>query len=102
MESADLCECSVGISLQEECHLRLLSRKVGLNVIADLSEKDRYLLEWRCGTTFTDTDCTICFHHMMTYISNYESQQRKCADPFSTHPKQVKSKLIRSYFKIQL
>ena len=86
-------QCTIGVTLQEECHQKIFCRKTVLTALADLSNEDKELLYWRCEHSFSDVEHgTICDHHMKMYISHYGSQQKKCADPFLVHRKHVKSK----------
>ena len=91
MATSELCQCTIGLSLAEECHQKRLCRQVGFTPIVDLSVDEKRLLEWRCGRSFTDSGDTVCHHHMKMYITGFENEQKKCADPFSVHQSQVKS-----------
>ena len=51
-----------------------------------MTEKDRALLEWRCEVKIFESDLNkeICYHDKM-YLSQYESLQKYCCDPYNTH-----------------
>lgn len=93
--SAQLNPCSVGLALNEECHLNRHYRgKHGLMTAPNLSEKKKRLLRWRASIPFEGEESTICYHHEKKFISLYENLQRQCCDPYNKHPKAVKSKYI--------
>ncbi|XP_071950770.1 ARL14 effector protein-like [Antedon mediterranea] len=85
--------CSIGLALNEDCHLNTIFRGSHALINAtDLSKEKKVLLEWRTAVEFAD-DNTICNHHEKKYISYYERLQRQCCDPFKRHKKAITKSL---------
>ena len=52
----DYDQCFIGNHLKEECHKKSFSRKTGMVLLQDVSEKARALLEWRCEVKISESD----------------------------------------------
>ena len=92
MASDNALRCKIGISLDEDCHIKSLCRNIGFYPISSFTEENKELLELRCELQFAEED-EVCYHHEKAYLSSYQRLQKKCADPYKQHlKKQVKSK----------
>ena len=89
-------ECSIGKSLQEECHKLKYSRKVGLVSIGELEEQARELLEIRTDKRYDADIYTICFHHKQKYITKYSDWQLQCCNPWKLHKKSVSYRSVKT------
>ena len=74
--------CTIGRTLNEECHKLTISRHVGFFGIDDLSQEHKKILEWRSGITLLE-DSSLCYHHEKKYMSRYEYLQKFCCDPLT-------------------
>ena len=92
MNSLELTDCFIGRHLSEKCHVKKLSRAIGLKNMSELKQEDQEVLKWRCEISSINDDSKICFHHEKKFIQHYELFQNQCADPFKKHKKVVKSK----------
>ena len=85
--------CSIGSFIEDTCHLKRYCRRTGLLQISELSDRDKQLLQWRSGVSLDIVqNGTLCFHHERVLLSQFESTQRYCCDPFKVHKKHVTSK----------
>ena len=92
MASVNALRCKIGISLDEDCHIKSLCRNIGFYSISSFTEENKELLELRCELQFAKED-EVCYRHEKAYLSSYQRLQKKCADPYKQHlKKQVKSK----------
>ena len=85
--------CTIGRTLNEECHMLTISRKVGFFGLEVLSYEQKKVLEWRCGIILNE-DSSLCYHHEKKYMSRYEYLEKYCCDPLKLHKKQIKSKFL--------
>ena len=84
------CLCTIGTTLNEECHKVTLSIRKGVFVIRDLTHDQKAILEWRSGTSLIESN-TLCYHHEKKFISRYEYLQKICCDPYKVHKKKLQS-----------
>ena len=74
-------KCSVGVSLDSECHKTSFSKKTGF--VKKFTEEETQLIIWRSGI---DTpEFTLCYHHKETILNRYSKGQTICCDPFGDH-----------------
>ena len=83
----DYDQCFIVNHLKEECRKKSFSRKTGMILLQDVSEKDRALLEWRYEVKISESDLNkdICYHHEKMYLTRYVGLQKYCCDPYNTH-----------------
>ena len=61
--------CIIGSTLNEECHMLTLSRRVGFYSIADLSQDQKLIIEWRSKIKLYEEN-TLCYHpEKNTYLA---------------------------------
>ena len=56
MNSNDYNQCFIGNDLKDERNKKGFSRKIGLILLKDVTEKDRAILEWRCEVKISESD----------------------------------------------
>lgn len=61
--------------------------------IADLSQTERELLEWRSVSILVSTS-VICDYHHKHYLQYYENKQTLCCHTFSSYKVRVQSRLV--------
>ena len=83
----DYDQCFIVNHLKEECRKKSFSRKTGMILLQDVSEKDRALLEWRYEVKISESDLNkdICYHHEKMYLTRYVGLQKYCCDRYNTH-----------------
>ena len=91
----ELSACTVGVLLgkKESCHQLSVCRKSGLLSCDELLLQIE-LIQYRfCCFEFGGTGTKICLHHKIYFLQKFQTEQRTCCDPFSTHKTKVKSLL---------
>ena len=71
MASVNALRCKIGISLDEDCHIKSLCRNIGFYPISSFTEENKELLELRCELQFAEED-EVCYHHEKAYLSSYQ------------------------------
>lgn len=96
MSSIDqrLINCSIGETLNNECHKDSYTKASRLVNVSDLSKTDKKLLCLRSGVS-DERLSTICEHHKIYYLKKYETYQTFCCDPFTSHKTNLKVSLRR-------
>ena len=69
MASVNALRCQIGISLDEDCHIKSLCRNIGFYPISSFTEENKELLELRCELQFAEED-EVCYHHEKAYLSS--------------------------------
>ena len=93
MFSRNLESCSVGLQLNEKCHLLSYTRTVGFKKFDSLTVEQMEVLSMRAGID-QSPDLVLCHHHEQTMLQQYSTLQRSCCDPFLKHKKAAKGSLI--------
>lgn len=93
VEVTDLFPCTIGNADNSACHLTSYNWRKGLKLITEYTPENQLLISWRCGLSFANTS-QICLHHEALFLTQFESLQRNCCNPF--HKKHhVKQKDLR-------
>ena len=82
-------QCSIGISLQDECHKTTFGMQ-SVTVIVD--ENSLHILSLRTGIKKEEIT-TICTHHEKQFISYFSRNIHKCCDLLNVHKKPARSNL---------
>lgn len=69
-------QCYIGSLIDDECHLKSLSKKTCLHNLKDLPSDNLILLEYRVQTFTKESQGFICDHHKVKYLDYYSSLQR--------------------------
>lgn len=88
-----LSKCSLGIFLNEDCHLNTFTKKKTLNYLKNFDKSEIEILSLRLPiieNNFLDTEGkTICSHHHEKYLVRYSLSQKACVDPWKKHTSKV-------------
>ena len=83
--------CSIGIFCKDSnsCHKTSFTRKVGLDLIQNLTYEEKECLLWRSNVqrmnASQDTTLTVCYHHKMAFLAKFTCKQMSCCNLFGIH-----------------
>jgi len=81
--------CSICTDLTVETgHGLFHDKQVGVISVDQLDAMDVKLIAYRTGLD-EDKIQTICYHHKLTLLTQYEWLEKRCCNPFKTHKKQI-------------
>ena len=78
--------CSIGIFCKDSnsCHKTSFTRKVGLDLIQNLTYEEKECLLWRSNVqrmnASQDTTLTVCYHHKMAFLAQFTCKQMSCCN----------------------
>lgn len=92
-EEESLAPCSIGKdAAASKCHVIFYAKKTGFKPSRDFTECDQKLLISRSEAKL-DANSIICFQHEALFLSEYQSLQKKCCNPFKKKKHNVKAGL---------
>lgn len=92
-EEGSLAPCSIGKdAAASKCHVIFYAKKTGFKRFSDFTECDQKLLVLRSEAKLEENSI-ICFHHEALFLSEYQSMQKKCCNPFKKKNHNVKAGL---------
>ena len=89
----ELSACAVSVLLGKKgsCHQLSFSRKSGLlSCDEQLQDELEFIQYSSVCFDFGGTGAIICLHHKIYFLQQFQTEQRTCYDPFSTHKTKVK------------